>query len=108
MLCVLAAGVDASEGVEWTSQGEGEFTLAQIEKPTRGTQIILKLREDEKEFADDWRLRSIITKYSDHISIPVQMFKDKYQNKIRLKKVAKNPAVPALGIHQQSDCTVDT
>lgn len=91
-----AAGADASEGVEWTSQGEGEFTLAQIEKPTRGTQIILKLREEEKEFADDWRLRSIITKYSDHISIPVQMFKDEVPEQDPIEEGGeKIPAVPA-------------
>ena len=71
-----AAGADASEGVEWVSQGEGEFTLANIEKEHRGTEIILHLRDEEKEYLDDWRLRSIITKYSDHISIPVHMFKE--------------------------------
>ena len=70
-----AAGADASEGVEWVSEGEGEFTIAEINKPTRGTEIVLHLREEEKEFADDWRLRSIVSKYSDHISIPVKMWK---------------------------------
>jgi len=71
-----AAGADAAEGVEWISEGEGEFTIAEINKPSRGTEIVLHLREDEKEFADDWRLRSIVSKYSDHISIPVKMWKD--------------------------------
>ena len=68
-----AAGVPASEGVEWTSAGEGEFTTATIEKAGRGTDIILHLKEDESEFADDWRLKSIVTKYSDHISVSVEM-----------------------------------
>ena len=68
-----AAGVAASEGVEWTSEGEGEFTTAKIEKTGRGTDIILHLKEDESEFADDWRLKSIVTKYSDHISVSVEM-----------------------------------
>ena len=68
-----AAGVDASEGVEWQSEGEGEFTTAKIEKNNRGTDIILHLKEDETEFADDWRLKSIVTKYSDHISVSVEM-----------------------------------
>jgi molecular chaperone HtpG len=68
-----AAGVPASEGVEWSSAGEGEFTVATIEKANRGTDIILHLKEEESEFADDWRLRSIVTKYSDHISVPVEM-----------------------------------
>ncbi|WP_441002598.1 molecular chaperone HtpG [Pseudocolwellia agarivorans] len=68
-----AAGDDASKGVEWSSEGEGEFTTAQIEKANRGTDIILHLKEDESEFADDWRLKSIVTKYSDHISVSVEM-----------------------------------
>jgi len=68
-----AAGVPASEGVEWSSAGEGEFTVSTIEKASRGTDIILHLKEEESEFADDWRLRSIVTKYSDHISVPVEM-----------------------------------
>ena len=71
-----AAGVAASEGVEWTSAGEGEFTTAKIEKSNRGTDIILHLKEDESEFADDWRLKSIVTKYSDHISVSVEMLTD--------------------------------
>ena len=70
-----AAGLEADRGVEWTSEGEGEFTVADIEKADRGTEIILHVREDEKEFLDDWRLRSIIGKYSEHISIPVKMYK---------------------------------
>ncbi|MDY6927936.1 MAG: molecular chaperone HtpG [Pseudomonadota bacterium] len=70
-----AAGESADQGVEWISEGEGEFTVGDIEKADRGTEITLYLRDDEKEFADDWRLRSIISKYSDHISIPVRMWK---------------------------------
>jgi len=71
-----AAGDDAAKGVEWISEGEGDFTVADIDKADRGTEIILHLRDDEKEFLDDWRLRSIVSKYSDHISIPVEMYKD--------------------------------
>ena len=70
-----AAGVDASKAVQWESAGEGDFTIADIEKADRGTEITLHLREDEKEYLDDWRLRRIVSKYSDHISIPVEMFK---------------------------------
>lgn len=70
-----AAGANVSEGTVWESEGEGEFTVETTEKQDRGTDIILHLREDEKEFLDDWRLRSIVTKYSDHISIPVEMWK---------------------------------
>jgi molecular chaperone HtpG len=71
-----AAGHGADEGVLWESEGEGSFTVESIEKKSRGTEIILHLRDEEKEFADDWRLRSIITKYSDHISIPVEMWQE--------------------------------
>jgi len=70
-----AAGAKASEGVQWVSAGEGDFAVADIEKETRGTEIILHLKEEEKEFLDDYRLRSIVTKYSDHISIPVELYK---------------------------------
>ncbi len=71
-----AAGDDKAMGVEWQSAGEGEFTISEIEKADRGTEITLHLKEEEQEFLDDWRLRSIVSKYSDHISIPVKMFKD--------------------------------
>ncbi len=88
-----AAGADASEGVEWVSDGEGEFTVAEINKPTRGTEITLHIREDEKEFVDAWRLRSIIGKYSDHISIPVLMWKDEIPERDG-EDGEKIPAVP--------------
>lgn len=69
-----AAGLDASEGVQWESSGEGEYTIESIEKAERGTRITLHLREDDKEFLDDWRLREVIGKYSDHIGIPVEIW----------------------------------
>ena len=68
-----AAGTQANEAVEWYSKGEGEFDIKFIDKSQRGTDIILHVRDDAKEFLDEWRLRSIITKYSDHLSIPVEM-----------------------------------
>lgn len=70
------AGGNANEAVEWISEGEGEFSVADIEKADRGTEITLHLRDEDKEFLDDWRLRSIISKYSEHISIPVEMWKE--------------------------------
>lgn len=69
------AGLPASDGVRWESTGEGDYTIENIDKPTRGTDITLHLRKDEDEFLDDWRLRSIIRKYSDHITLPVVMQK---------------------------------
>ncbi|GIU25278.1 chaperone protein HtpG [Shewanella colwelliana] len=71
-----AAGHAHDEAVQWESAGEGDFTVETITKETRGTEITLHLREEEKEFADDYRLRSIITKYSDHISVPVEMWQE--------------------------------
>lgn len=68
-----AAGAPADEGVFWESAGEGEYTIADIEKAERGTEITLHLRDDEKEFLDNWRLRSVISKYSDHIALPVEI-----------------------------------
>ena len=69
------AGEEADQGVEWISRGKGEYSIASIEKPTRGTEIILQLREGEDEYLNDWKLRSIITEYSDHIGFPVLMDK---------------------------------
>ena len=71
-----AAGDSSDRGVRWESDGDGSFTVADINKPGRGTDVILHLREEELEFLDDWRLRSIVGKYSDHISIAVEMWKD--------------------------------
>jgi Molecular chaperone, HSP90 family len=70
------AGEPAENGVHWSSAGEGKFTVGSINKTTRGTRIVLKLKEGEEEFADGWRLRSLVRKYSDHISIPVKMLKE--------------------------------
>ncbi|MGM0520653.1 MAG: molecular chaperone HtpG [Pseudomonadota bacterium] len=67
------AGTAADAGVEWHSQGEGEFTVADIERDKHGTEIVLHLKEDAKEFADDFRLQNLVRKYSDHIEVPVRM-----------------------------------
>ncbi len=69
------AGEAADQGVEWVSLGKGEYNIASIDKPARGTEVTLKLREGEDEYLNDWKLRSIITEYSDHIGFPVTMDK---------------------------------
>jgi molecular chaperone HtpG len=69
------AGTPASEGVHWESSADGQFTVENVELPQRGTTIILHLKPDTKEFADSWRLRSLIHRYSDHLSFPVLMRK---------------------------------
>ena len=70
------AGSPASEGVLWSSQGEGEFDLSNIEKAERGSRIVLHLKKEESEFADGWRLRNIIKKYSDHVALPIELPKE--------------------------------
>ncbi|MEH6568389.1 MAG: molecular chaperone HtpG [Halioglobus sp.] len=69
------AGASAEEGVLWESHGEAEFSIDSKTKETRGTSIVLHLKSDSSEFADDFRVRSVIKKYSDHISVPVMMIK---------------------------------
>lgn len=70
------AGLAASEGVHWSSKGEGEFEIATVDKADRGTRIVLHLKSSEDEFADGWRLRNIIKKYSDHIALPIELPKE--------------------------------
>ena len=67
------AGLAPEHGVRWESDGKGTYTLETVEKPGRGTEVTLHLREDELEFLDEWRLRGIISKFSDHIALPVEM-----------------------------------
>ena len=75
-----AADEVTDKGVLWESAGEGEYSVANIEKKSRGTDVILHLREDEKEFLNEWRLREIIGKYSDHIGLPVEMLTREYDD----------------------------
>ena len=72
------AGLPAEQGVRWESSGEGEFSVETINKPQRGTRITLHLREGEDDFLSAWQLRSIIRKYSDHISLPIKMHKEEW------------------------------
>lgn len=72
------AGLPADQGVRWESGGEGEFTIENIQLPQRGTRIILHLREGEDEFLSAWKLKSTIRKYSDHISLPIRMKKEEW------------------------------
>ncbi len=74
------AGLGAEHGVRWESDGRGSYTLETVEKAGRGTDVTLHLKDDEKEFLDSWRLRSIISKFSDHIALPVEMQKEHYES----------------------------
>jgi molecular chaperone HtpG len=77
-LTTRRAGLGPEHGVRWESTGEGGYTLETLDKPSRGTEVTLHLREDEDEFLDSLRLRAIITKFSDHIAIPVLMEKARF------------------------------
>ncbi len=72
------AGVPAEEGVRWSSEGSGDFEVETITRTQRGTDIILHLRDGEEEFLSTWKLKSIISKYSDHISLPILMQKEEW------------------------------
>jgi molecular chaperone HtpG len=74
------AGAPASDGVRWSSQGTGEFEVETIQRSQRGTDVILHLRDGEEEFLSAWKLKSIISKYSDHISLPVLMPKTEWDD----------------------------
>ncbi|MFT3742310.1 MAG: molecular chaperone HtpG [Gammaproteobacteria bacterium] len=71
----LRAGLTSDQGVFWESTGEGDYAIENIERAERGTEITLYIREDAAEFLEEWRLRNIITKYSDHILLPIVMKK---------------------------------
>ncbi|WP_286997658.1 MULTISPECIES: molecular chaperone HtpG [Comamonas] len=74
------AGLPASDGVRWVSGGTGEFEVEQIERAQRGTSITLHLRDDAEEFLNGWKLKQLITKYSDHISLPILMEKEEWKD----------------------------
>ena len=100
-----AATAQADEAVMWESTGEGEYTLSDTTKDTRGTEITLHLKADEKEFLEDWRLRSIISKYSDHISLSVEVqTTDEESKEVKWEKVNK---AQALWTRSKSEITDD-
>ena len=70
------AGLAADEAVQWESSGENDFSVETVTKNTRGTEVILHLKEDAKEFLDNWRIKNLVHKYSDHISFPIWMKKE--------------------------------
>jgi molecular chaperone HtpG len=79
-LSTRRAGLTAEHGVRWESTGSGDYTLEVIDKPARGTEIVLHLREGEDEFLNDWKIKSIIRKYSDHITLPIVMKKSDWKD----------------------------
>jgi molecular chaperone HtpG len=107
------AGSDASEGVVWVSTGDGEFSIEQTNVDSRGTTIVLKLKEDAKEFAEPWKLKSLVRKYSDHISIPIQMLAEPEMDEEGKPIIEADPKLEtvnrasALWTRSKSDITAD-
>ncbi len=104
-----AAGAPSTAGVFWESSGEGEYNIADITKEDRGTEITLHLREGEDTYLDDWKLRSVISKYSDHIALPVEIQvknqgEDQGEDTITWEKVNK---AQALWTRSKSEITDD-
>ncbi len=79
-LTTRRAGLTAEHGVRWESEGAGDYTLETVEKPGRGTEIVLHLREGEDEFLSDWKIKSVIRTYSDHITLPIVMKKSEWKD----------------------------
>lgn len=105
------AGMATSEGIEWVSDGQGEFSIANIDKADRGTEIVLHLRADEDELLSNWKLREILRRYSDHISLPVEMPKEEWDEKAsEMKRTGDWEAVnqaSALWTRNKSDISDD-
>ena len=100
------AGLGAEHGVRWTSAGEGEYEIENIERAARGTTITLHLRDTEDEFLEPFRLRSIVGRYSDHISLPILMYKQDDKGKSTQETETVNKA-SALWVRPKAEITDD-
>ncbi|MBY0467966.1 MAG: molecular chaperone HtpG, partial [Burkholderiaceae bacterium] len=103
------AGTAPGEGVRWSSEGTGDFEIETIERAERGTDVILHLRDGEDEFLSGWKLKAIISKYSDHVSLPILMRKEEWDAEAA-KQVTRDEWVPvnkaaALWTRSKSDIT---
>jgi molecular chaperone HtpG len=103
------AGLPAEEGVRWSSEGVGEFEIETITRPARGTTVTLHLRDGEEEFLSAWKLRAIVSKYSDHISLPILMRKEEWDEEAK-KQVRRDEWSPvnkaaALWTRSKSEIT---
>jgi molecular chaperone HtpG len=103
------AGLAPDRGVRWSSEGTGDFEVEAIERPERGTDVILHLREGEEDFLRTWKLKSIISKYSDHISLPILMKKEEWDSE-KNEQVVKDEWEPvnkaaALWARSKSEIT---
>ena len=80
------AGAPANQGVEWVSAGEGDYTVADIDHPARGTEVILHLRAEQEDLINGWKIREILRKYSDHIALPIRMAKESWDEETKAMK----------------------
>lgn len=105
------AGAPANEGVEWVSAGEGEYTVADIEHPGRGTEVTLHLRAEQEDLLNGWKLREILRKYSDHIALPIRMAQEKWDEEAKaMKPTGEDETVnqaSALWARPKSEVTED-
>lgn len=107
-LTTRRAGLTHEHGVRWESDGSGEYTLETVEKAARGTEIVLHLKDGESEFLDDWRVKSVIREYSDHIAIPVEFLgREKNEAGEESDKIETVNRANALWARAKSDITED-
>lgn len=110
-LITRRAGLTAEHGVRWESSGEGDYTLETVERPVRGTEIILYLRKDEDEFLNGMRIRNIIRKYSDHITLPIIMKKEEWSQEEKKNKITDEDETinqaSALWARSKNEITVE-
>jgi molecular chaperone HtpG len=109
-LTTRRAGMAAEHGVRWESAGDGEYTLENVDKSDRGTEVTLHLREGDDDILNEWRLRSIITKYSDHISLPVYMEVEKpaeKEDEEPVREIEQVNKASALWTRAKKDVTDD-
>ena len=105
------AGLTSEHGIRWESSGEGDYTLETIEKSARGTEVILHLRKDEDEFLNGMRIRNIIRKYSDHITLPILMKKEEWSQEENKNKITDEDEVinqaSALWSRPKNEITIE-
>lgn len=104
-LTTRKAGADKSQATRWESAGEGDYTIEAVEKATRGTEIVLHLKEAELEFLDGYRIRSIVRKFSDHISLPIIMDKEpepSYDDEVEAEEGAEKTEKPVATIEEET------
>ena len=105
------AGAPANEGVEWVSAGEGEYTVADIDHPGRGTEVTLHLRAEQEDLLNGWKLREILRKYSDHIALPIRMAAESWDDEAKaMKPTGEDETVnqaSALWARPKSEVTED-